>query len=240
MFKFKFQHYINLEKKCSLQWIIVAFTVLCAVLLITPWSGIRRHNDTEFNLPKRRISDTSSIDRIPDDQTNKSVNYQRSTTISDDDQTSASIPGDQTSLSFIDDHISTTTPHDQTSTSFIDDNTSARIPHDQSSFDDQARTCKPANHTHVNTKPIPTYLSTPLIPAHTGHPDSQPFSYPRNRCLHQQNVDEREIGFVQYRNRINPLRPRLTPDTNVNSQEISNHPIRCLHLKTSTKGKWRM
>ena len=267
-FKSKFQNYIN-QKKCSLQWIIVAFSLLCAVLLVTSGSGIRRTNDTECDHPKRWISDASAIDRIPDDHTNKSVNYQRSTTIPDDhtssnihddqtnrcfiddhtsasiiddqsstnfidDHTSPSIHDDQTNTSFIDDHTSTSIHDDQTNTSFIDDHTSASIHDDQSSsfVVNHTSTCNPANHTHVNTIPIPTYFSTPLIQAHPRHPDSQPSSYPRTRCLHQQNVDEREIGFIQYRNRIKPLRHQLTPVPNViKSQEISNHPIRCLHLK---------
>ena len=235
MFKFKFQNYIS-QKNCSLPWIIVAFSLLCAVLLVTSGSGIRRHNDTEFDHPKRWISDKSAIDRIPDDHTNKSVNDQRSTTIPDD-HTSASIHDDQPNTSFIDDHTSASIHDDQTNTSFIDDHTSASIHDDQTNTNNivnHISTSNPANHTHVNTTPIPTYLSTPLIPAHRRHPDSKPSSYPRTRCLHQQNVDEREIGFVQYRNRIKPLQPRATPVTKaIKSQEISNHPIRCLHLKNT-------
>ena len=251
MFKFKFQHYINLEKKCSLQWIIVASTVLCAILLITPRSGIRRHDDTENNHSKHSISETSANDRISDDQPNKSINYRRCTTISND-HTSESIHDDQANTSFIDDHTIESIHDDQANTSFIDDNTSKSIHDDQAntsfiddhtsasiqydhtstSFVNHTSTCNPANHTYVNTTPIPAYFSTPLIPAHPRHPDFHPYSYPRTRCLHQQNVDEREIGFVQYRNRINPLRHQLTPVPKViKSQEIPNHPIRCLHLK---------
>ena len=253
MFKFEFQNYIS-QKECSLPWIIVAFSLLCAVLLVTSGSGIRRHNDTEFDHPKRWISDKSAIDRIPDDHTNKSINDQRSTTITDDhtsasihddqtntsvidDHTSASIHDDQTNTSVIDDHTSASIHDDQTNTSVIDDHTSASIHDDHTSTSfivNHTSTCNPANHSYFNTTYTPTFFSTPLIPAHPRHPNFQPCSYPRTRCLHQQNVDEREIGFVQNRNRNKPLQPRATPVTKaIKSQEISNHPIRCLHLKNT-------
>ena len=272
MFKFKFQLYNNREQQWSLQWIRVAFTVLCGVLLITPRPGIRRHDDTENNHPKRSTSLTSAIACIPDDQTSKSINYQRSTftTIADDqtianipddqtsanihddqtikrsvddqisysihnDQTSTGIYDDKTSTTIIDDQTSTSIHDDQTSTSIHDDQTSSIIHDDQTStriIDDQTSTCILANHTYVNTTHIATQVSTPLIPAHPRHPYVQPFPYPRTRCLHQQNMDGREIGFVKYKNRVEPFRARVTPVTNITkSRGISNHPIRCLHLR---------
>ena len=205
------------------------------------------------------IPDNASISSIPDNASISSIPDNASFSTIPDNASISSIP-DNTSTSDIPDNASISSIHDNASFSSIPDNASITSIHDNvsnSSSQDNASIPSILNSARNSFIPdtssyrcsshIPANYSIPLIPAYPRHPGTQPFpsitcipsaertyhlSNSRNRCLHQQNVDEREAAFIIHKNRCNPFRPKMSTNTNINTFKEKPKPSnRCLHLR---------